>query len=53
MGRLSTTECTYLPTYLPGYATTSSTATEPTQTRPTMRRPRQPHTNHTAAAAAT
>ena len=33
--------------------TTGSSATEPTRTQPTMRRPRQPRTNHTAAAAAT
>ena len=36
-----------------GYTTTGSSPTEFTQTKPTMRRPRQPRTNHTAAAAAT
>ena len=36
-----------------GYTTTGSSATEPLQTKPTMRRPREPRTNHTAAAAAT
>ena len=36
-----------------GDTTTGSSATEPTQTKFTMRRPRQPRTNHTAAAAAT
>ena len=33
--------------------TTGSSATEPIRTQPTMRQPRQPRTNHTAAAAAT
>ena len=36
-----------------GDKTTSSSTTEPTPTQPTMRRPRQPRTNHTAAAATT
>ena len=36
-----------------GYTTTDSSATEPTLTKPTMRWPRQPRTNHSAAAAAT
>ena len=36
-----------------GDTTTGSSATEPTQTKLAMRRPRQPRTNHTAAAAAT
>ena len=36
-----------------GDTTTGRSATEPTQTKTTVRRPRQPRTNHTAAAAAT
>ena len=36
-----------------GDTTTGSSATEPKQTKLIMRRPRQPRTNHTAAAAAT
>ena len=46
---------TDVPATQAGFAdkTTGSSATEPTQTQPTMRRPRQPRTNHTAAAAAT